>query len=129
MYNVLKNITAPSPFSCFPFTTAADDFTGITSKGGGTGGARGAIAPPKNCTVGLSSAHYVLPLAVCKSFSPPPPSHTASSAPDNKYKCSACQLSTCQLSTSVVRVPIQINSISEQTEQFLGGCEAKIFLI
>jgi len=31
----------------------------------------GAIAPPKNCTVGLSSAHYVLPSAVCKSFSPP----------------------------------------------------------
>ena len=40
------------------------------SKGGGTGGARG-YSPPKNCTVGLSSVHYVLPSAVCKSFSPP----------------------------------------------------------
>ena len=40
-------------------------------KVGGTGGAKGGYSLPKNCTVGLSSAHYVLPSAVCKSFSPP----------------------------------------------------------
>jgi len=41
------------------------------------GGGRGGVPPPppppkkKNCTVGFSSAHYELPSAVCKSFSPP----------------------------------------------------------
>ena len=47
---------------------------------------QGAIAPPppQNCTVGLSSVHYVQPSAVCKSFSPPnlillpPPLHVLS---------------------------------------------------
>jgi len=34
-------------------------------------GGYGGYSPPRNCTVGLSSAHYVLPSAVCKSFSPP----------------------------------------------------------
>ena len=52
-----------------PIANQADALT--PDKGGVTGGARGAIAPPKNCTVGLSSTHYVLPLAVCRSFSPP----------------------------------------------------------
>jgi len=48
----------------------------IVCKGGGTGGARGAIAPPNlHCGARLcalcATFSYVLPSAVCKSFSPP----------------------------------------------------------
>jgi len=64
-------------YCCFVYSVILYDM--CSGQGRRNRGARGAIAP-KNCTVGLSSVHYVLPSAVCKSFSPPQ-SHTASSAP------------------------------------------------